>query len=153
MSRRDTRRGRSLDDCGSTEASIHLGSDSDGRSTEQRSPGYIVKERGGCKENMSMGDVEGWRDALEDDYNMALAGNGVCVLAVDGEVVVSPENFVLIGSSSRWRSRGADSSSGRCGDDATHWAPGLWCECHGGIAVWQGSETRDGKGEGESRQD
>ena len=54
-----------------------------------------MKERGGCKENMSMGDVEGWRDALEDDYNMALAGNGVCVLAVDGEVVVSPEDLWL----------------------------------------------------------
>ena len=100
MSRRETRRGRSLEDCTRPpQGALALRCNR----VEQQwgsAPGYILTGRVGWRRKQSEhvwkgGGVER-AGALEYDDDVTLAGDGVRVLAVDSEVVVSPEDLGLL---------------------------------------------------------
>jgi hypothetical protein len=74
----------------------------------------------------------GAASSLQSEDDVALARDWIRLFAVDGEVVVVPEDVWLRGCGTWW-------AGGRCerigsvlglGDNAAHWAARLWCKGH-----------------------
>ena len=54
-----------------------------------------MEAMGATRPGVSGGERGETKDALEYYNDVSLTGDGVCGLSVDGEIVVSPEHFVL----------------------------------------------------------
>lgn len=126
ISRTVTSKGRSLDDCQRSVCELPRRE----RARERDTRVCIWRERASCIP-VSVGQQHGRADSLKGDDNVSMARDGVGLLAVGGEVVVAPEDFVLLGGCEGRGERGVEDRTAGLGDDAAHGASWLWCERHG----------------------
>lgn len=129
MSRREARRGRSLDDwvgAGHAQGCVEGG----GKKRDVR--GCRGRGREGCGEMRRAGESGEEESALECNDNVALARHRIRLFAVGSEVLVPPQDLRLTRplAKRRRRHRRVHLGSLSGGDDAAHWASWLWCETH-----------------------